>query len=189
MKVSQDLKYVAMSFLIILSVPVIAVFILTHAGINVVSDTLVHVSKKTKIIELFDPKGNIYKALQLDTNWPVVGRITLEFGQSDLPYQPFHTGIDIASYKGDNIIPLMKGTVIYAGEDFWGYGKHVIIDHGDNLTTLYAHLDRIFVVKGQKVTTGEVLGQEGETGWATGPHLHFEVRVFDIPVNPRKFLD
>jgi len=90
---------------------------------------------------------------------------------------------------GDPVNAFLPGKVIYAGEIFWGYGKHIIIDHGNNITTVYGHLDKIFVVKGQEITTTkQVIGREGQTGWATGPHLHFEIRVFGIPVNPRTFL-
>ncbi len=188
----REIYYVILAFLLILFIPVAAVFVLTNTGINVVSDTLVHVEVHTQAVELFDPNGVKYKTLTTPTAWPVKGVITLGFGESDLPYQPFHTGIDIANPQGkigDNIIPMMPGTVIYAGELSWGYGKYVMIDHGNNVTTLYGHLSKIYVVKGQKIGVGEVIGQEGETGWATGPHLHFEVRVFGIPVNPRKFLD
>lgn len=187
----KQLYFVASAFLIILSIPMVAVFILANTGINVVSDTLVHVDVATHTIELFDPKGVKYKDLQVNTSWPVRGIITVEFGEIHLPYQPLHTGIDIANPQGkigDNIIPLLPGKVTYAEEISWGYGKHVIIDHGDNLTTVYAHLSKIYVVKGQEVKAGEVIGQEGSTGWSTGPHLHFEVRVFGIPVNPRTFL-
>lgn len=187
----KQLYFVASAFLIILSIPVIAVIILAHTGINVVSDTLVHIDLATRTIQLFDPRGVKYKDLQVNTSWPVRGVITLEFGENDLPYQPLHTGIDIANPQGkigDNIIAMMPGKVIYAEEISWGYGKHIIIDHGDNITTLYGHLDKIYVVKGQEIKAGEVIGQEGQTGWATGPHLHFEVRVFGIPVDPRTFL-
>ncbi len=111
--------------------------------------------------------------------------------QSSL-FQVFHTGIDIANpvgKVGDPINPFLPGKVIYAGEIFWGYGKHIIIDHGNNITSVYGHLDKIFVVKGQEIKdTKTVIGREGQTGWATGPHLHFEIRVFGIPVNPRTFL-
>lgn len=83
----------------------------------------------------------------------------------------------------------MPGKVIYAGEIFWGFGKHIIIDHGNNLTSIYGHLDKILVVKGEDITTAsQVIGLEGDTGWATGPHLHFQIDVFGIPVNPRTFL-
>lgn len=114
--------------------------------------------------------------------------ITLEFGESDLPYQLFHSGIDIASKKGDPVTSFMPGKVIYAGEIFWGYGKHVIIDHGDNITSTYAHLDKINVKEGQEVKPGDVIGLEGSTGWSTGNHLHFQINVFGVPVNPRVFL-
>ena len=86
--------------------------------------------------------------------WPVKGVITLEFGESDLPYQPFHTGIDIANPNGkvgDPITPFMNGKVIYAGEIFWGFGKHIIIDHGNNITSIYGHLNKIFVYPGEKL--------------------------------------
>ncbi len=187
----KQLKLVASVFVGILALPVIAVIILANTGLNVVSDTLVHIDATTHTIQLFNPKGVKYKDLQVNTSWPVLGVITLRFGESDLPYQPFHTGIDIANPNGqigDNIIAMMPGKVIYAKEISWGYGKHIIIDHGDNITTLYGHLDKIYVVEGQEIKSGEVIGQEGSTGWSTGPHLHFEVRVFGIPVNPMIFL-
>lgn len=96
--------------------------------------------------------------------------------------------MDIAGKKGDPITTFMPGKVIYAGEIFWGFGKHVIIDHGDNISSLYGHLDKINVKKDQDVKPGDVIGLEGSTGWSTGPHLHFETRVFGIPVNPKSFI-
>src|SRR3989344_4247791 len=120
----KQLYFVASAFLIILSIPIIAVIILANTGINVVSDTLVHIDAATHTIQLFDPKGVKYKDLQVNTSWPVHGVITLGFGESDLPYQPFHTGIDIANPQGksgDNIIAMMPGKVIYAEEISWGY--------------------------------------------------------------------
>ena len=65
---------------------------------------------------------------------------------------------------------------------------YVVIDNGNNVTSLYAHLSKIAVTKGQDVQPGDVIGLEGGTGWATGPHVHFETRVFGIPVNPRTFV-
>ena len=82
----------------------------------------------------------------------------------------------------------MDGTVTYAGEIFWGYGKHIIIDHGDNITSVYAHLNRIAVYEGQEVKVADSIGEMGSTGWSTGPHLHFEIRVYGIPVDPKKIL-
>jgi murein DD-endopeptidase MepM/ murein hydrolase activator NlpD len=123
--------------------------------------------------------------------WPVKGIVTLEFGESDLPYQPLHTGIDIANPEGkigDPIVPFMPGTVIYAGEIFWGFGKYIMINNGDNITSIYAHLSAIYVYQGEKVTLGQIMGEEGTTGWSTGPHLHFQININGIPVNPRTFL-
>jgi murein DD-endopeptidase MepM/ murein hydrolase activator NlpD len=186
----RELLYVAFAFLIILLLPVIAVVILTQTGINVVSDKLATVDSINKTIEIHDPlDGSVVKEISPTIAWPVKGRITLEFGVPHLPYQLFHTGIDIASWKGDDITPFMDGTVTYAGEIFWGYGKHIIIDHGDNISSLYGHLDKIYVFKGQKVKIGDVIGKEGSTGWSTGPHLHFQINVYGIPVSPRTFLD
>ena len=187
----RELKIVILTFIIALSLPVIAVFILTQTGINIVSDALIGIDSETKNIQILDPKdGSVVKEIHPIIAWPAQGVITLEFAQSSL-YQLFHTGIDIANpdgYIGDSITPFIDGTVIYEGEIFWGYGKHIIIDHGDNITSVYAHLDKIYVYRRQEVTIGNEIGKMGSTGWSTGPHLHFETRMYGIPVNPRVFL-
>lgn len=188
----KELKYVFFAFLVVISLPLVAVIILTHTGINIVSDALININSNTRTIEVLNPAdGSVVTKLHKPIVWPVTGVITLRFGQSSL-YQIFHTGIDIANPEGkigDPITPFMDGTVIYAGETFLGYGKHIIIDHGDNITSVYAHLDRIYVYKGKEIHIGDTIGTMGETGWTTGPHLHFEVRVYGIPVNPIIFLD
>lgn len=187
----KELIYVAAAFLIVLSLPFVAVFIVTHAGVNVVSDALVGINPNTNTIEIKNPAdGSVVTQLTKAIAWPLLGVITLEFAQSS-GYQVFHTGMDIANTSGIGapITPIMEGTVIYAGEIFWGYGKHIIIDHGDHITSLYAHLDRIYVIEGQEVKIGEVIGTQGSTGWSTGPHLHLETRVSGIPVNPWVFLN
>lgn len=188
----DELKYVVLAFLIALSIPFIAVILLTHVGIDIISDRLATVNEETNAIEIRDPAtGEVVKELQLTMAWPAVGFISLEFAKSS-GFQIFHTGIDIANAEGkigDPVNPFLPGKVIYAGEIWWGYGKHIIIDHGNNITSVYAHLDKIFVIKGQEITTNtHVIGRMGTTGWSTGPHLHFEIRVFGIPVNPRTFL-
>lgn len=187
----RELKLVLLAFLVVISLPVIAVFILTHTGINIVSDALVDINSETKNIQILDPtSGEVVKEIDPTIAWPAQGVITLRFAQSSL-YQIFHTGIDIANPNGligDSITPFMDGTIIYEGEIFWGYGKHIIIDHGDNITSVYAHLDKIYVFKGQEVKISDEIGRMGETGWSTGPHLHFETRMYGIPVNPMVFL-
>lgn len=184
----RELRLVFLAFLVVLMLPVIAVFILAHTGINVVSDALVGVDSETKNVQILDPTtGEVVSEVDHTIAWPVQGVITLEFAKSS-SYQVFHTGIDIANSLGTPISPLMQGKVIYAGEIFWGYGKHIIIDHGDNITSLYGHLDKIYVFEGQEVKIGDEIGKMGTTGWSTGPHLHLETRVYGIPVNPRTFL-
>ena len=183
----------ASAFLAALLIPIIAVILLTNAGIDLISDRLATTNPQTMAVQIHDPAtGKIIQEIQINAVWPVKGVVTLEFGESDLPYQPLHSGIDIANPNrqvGDQVTAFMPGKVIYAGEIFWGFGKHIIIDHGNNITSIYGHLDKIFVVKGQEITTNtQVIGLEGATGWATGPHLHFQVDVFGIPVNPRTFL-
>jgi len=187
----NELKYVASAFLIALLIPIIAVILLTQIGLDIISDKLVTVNETTQNIEIHDPATGVATPIEITAAWPTTGVITLEFAQSS-GYQIFHTGIDIANANakvGDPINPMLPGKVTYAGEIWWGYGKHIIIDHGNNISTLYAHLDKIFVAKGQEITTTKhVIGREGSTGWSTGPHLHFEIRVYGIPVNPRVFL-
>jgi len=186
----KELKFITIAFLVVLLLPVLAVILLTQVGINVISDKLVGQNFQSHSIQIKDPlTGEIIKNISLEVVWPTTGVITLEFGESDLPYQPLHTGIDIAGGKDIPVNPAMAGTVIYAGEVFWGFGKHIIIDHGDNTQTIYAHLDKIYVYPGEKVTTKDIIGGQGQTGWATGVHLHFQVNVYGIPVNPRVFLD
>jgi murein DD-endopeptidase MepM/ murein hydrolase activator NlpD len=188
----RELGYVLLAFLIVLLLPVIAVIILVNTGLNIVSDKLATVNTQTQTIQIHDPKdGSIIQEIKPVMSWPVTGVYTLEFGESDFPYEILHSGIDIANPQGkisDPIHPFMDGTVIYAGEIWWGYGKHIIIDNGNNVSSLYGHLDKIYVYPGEKVTINDIIGLEGSTGWSTGPHLHFQISVFGIPVNPRTFL-
>ncbi len=187
----KELYTISLIFLGILLIPLLSIIVITNAGFQPISDVLVKTDPITKSTQLLNPDGTLYKDVNLNTVWPVRGFITLGFGESDLPYQPFHTGIDIANPSGkigDPVIAFMPGKVVTVNRLNWGYGNYVVIDHGDNITSLYGHFDKIYVNQGQEVKQGQVIGTEGTTGWATGPHLHFEVRVFGIPVNPKAFL-
>lgn len=109
--------------------------------------------------------------------WPVYGWIT----------QDFHTGhsaIDVAAWSGTPVTAADRGVVIRAGWSDGGYGNFVVIDHKIDYITLYAHLGEIFVVEGQVVAQGQLIGTVGSTGNSTGPHLHFEIRDFGQRVNP-----
>ena len=98
-----------------------------------------------------------------------------------------HEGIDIAAPIGTPIWAAAAGTVIYAG---WlsGYGSLVLVDHGNGLATAYAHASAILVVLGQQVSQGETIALVGSTGHSTGPHLHFEVRINGVAVDPLLYL-
>jgi murein DD-endopeptidase MepM/ murein hydrolase activator NlpD len=122
--------------------------------------------------------------------WPVQGIVTSSFGARLDPFNgegAFHTGLDIASFQGDAIRAPADGVVLKAGMGT-GYGREVIIDHGHGIHTLYAHLSGFAVTTGQDVHRGEILGYVGSSGHSTGPHLHYEVRIHDTPVNPYKYL-
>lgn len=121
---------------------------------------------------------------------PLVGEVTSGFGYRIHPIfqvRKLHTGIDIDCEMGDSIRAAANGTVVAAG---WrgGYGQCVIIAHNGELATLYAHQSAILVSVGQTVKGGEVIGKVGSTGYSTGPHLHFEVRVNGSPVDPMGYL-
>ena len=109
----RELQFVLFAFLITLLIPVLAVILVANTGLNIVSDKLVTLNPQTNTVEIHDPRtGNVIKDLKITAVWPVSGVVTLEFGQSDFPYQVFHTGIDIANPHhqiGDPITPFMEG--------------------------------------------------------------------------------
>jgi septal ring factor EnvC (AmiA/AmiB activator) len=125
---------------------------------------------------------------------PISGRITSTFGWRIHPIfhsRSFHSGLDIAGQYRGNVRASNAGKVIYAGW-YGGYGKVVILDHGRvngiPVTTLYAHLSSANVSPGEYVSKGQVIGLEGTTGYSTGPHVHFEVRINGRPNNPLNFI-
>ena len=125
---------------------------------------------------------------------PIQGRITSPFGWRTHPIfnsKSFHSGIDIGGPNLGAIRASNSGKVIYSGW-YGGYGKVVIVEHGiingKPITTLYAHMNSIAVSNGQRVSKGQLLGYEGTTGYSTGPHCHFEVRVNGQPNNPLNYI-
>lgn len=122
--------------------------------------------------------------------WPIQGEITSPYGWRTHPIfgtQRYHSGIDIAGDYGDPIKAADGGIVSDAS--WWsGYGNMVVIDHGGNIQTLYGHCSQLLVSEGQHVSKGQVIALVGATGYATGPHLHFEVRQNGSPVDPMGYL-
>ncbi len=122
--------------------------------------------------------------------WPVIGRVTSSFGERQDPFNgegAFHAGIDIATAYGNPIDAPADGVIQMAGPAS-GYGREMILDHGQGIMTVYGHLSGFAVVVGQQVKRGQVIGYVGSAGRSTGPHLHYEVRIRNIPVNPYKYL-
>jgi murein DD-endopeptidase MepM/ murein hydrolase activator NlpD len=122
--------------------------------------------------------------------WPIEGRVASSFGEREDPFNgegAFHSGIDIDAPYGTPVRAAADGDVAGAST-VSGYGREVVLDHGHELSTVYGHLSAIAVLPGQHVTRGQVIGYVGQSGRATGPHLHYEVRVHNVPVNPHKYL-
>jgi murein DD-endopeptidase MepM/ murein hydrolase activator NlpD len=125
------------------------------------------------------------------TVWPVEGTLEGGFGGRRNPFggggYEFHSGQDIEAPPGAPVVAGASGRVSFVG---WqnGYGQLVVVDHGDGLTTRYGHLSSIDVQLDQTVSRGQLLGKVGSTGRSTGPHLHYEVRINDQPVNPLQYL-
>ena len=131
-----------------------------------------------------DPRHRTVAALR--SRWPVRGPVTSDFGPRR-GLGRVHSGIDIGAEPGTPCRVAAAGTVVFAG---WqnGYGKTIIVDHGDGVHTLYGHLSKIGVGRGQRVEQGAMLGSTGSTGHASGPHLHYEILVNGRPVDPGPYL-
>jgi murein DD-endopeptidase MepM/ murein hydrolase activator NlpD len=122
--------------------------------------------------------------------WPVMGPITSSFGQREDPFNgegAFHAGVDISAVFGTPVHASADGMVQTAGMEN-GYGREILLDHGNGIETLYGHLSGFAVTTGQQVRQGQVIGYVGMSGRATAPHLHYEVRIHNTPVNPYRYL-
>ena len=130
-------------------------------------------------------------AAYLPTMWAHLGKINNEFGFRRNPFggrsYEFHAGMDIDGERGDLVVAPANGTVIKAS---WsgGYGNMIEIEHAPGLSTRYGHLSKLEVNEGDTVTRGQLIALVGSTGRSTGPHLHYELRLNDKPINPRHFL-
>jgi len=132
----------------------------------------------------------------LQMSWPMIrGTLTQLFGPTTFALEPplgqykhFHTGIDIAAAYGTPVLAAADGLVVAVRHTTVGYGNYVIVAHGGGYFTLYAHLANTQVVEGQHVVRGQLVGDEGATGLATGPHLHFELRYNGAVIDPLAYL-
>ncbi len=120
-----------------------------------------------------------------DFLWPIVGAINSPFGPR---WGRFHAGIDIASPNYQEVVASADGEVLYAGDTRAALGKAIVLRHGNGFRTVYAHLAILIAHEGDTVRQGQAIAGVGDTGRATGPHLHFEVRRNGTPVNPEDYL-
>jgi murein DD-endopeptidase MepM/ murein hydrolase activator NlpD len=131
------------------------------------------------------------RAIQaMPSRWPVRGAVNSEFGRRKSPWGQaieHHSGLDIAAQMGTPVKAPATATVVFAGSG-GEYGLCVILDHGNEVKSLYGHLSKIHVRQGQRVERGNVIALTGNTGRSSGPHLHYEVHVKGQAVNPRAFL-
>lgn len=144
-----------------------------------------------QIVDMVNNKGSKNARIGSgNMSLPLHASVTSPFGWRRHPIfgvRKFHTGIDLAGPNHSAIKAADSGNVLYAGW-YGGYGKVVIVSHGKGMATLYAHMSKINVGAGQNVQKGDVVGYEGTTGFSTGPHLHFEVRVDGKPNNPLNYV-
>ncbi len=122
--------------------------------------------------------------------WPVEGQVTGSFGERIDPFNgegAFHSGVDISSSFGTRVIAPADGVVVFA-DYMGGYGRAIVLDHGHGITTRFGHLANFAVIAGQHIQRGDTIGYVGLSGRSTGPHLHYEVRINETPVNPHKYL-
>ena len=141
------------------------------------------------LIEYFEDQRSLYASTP--SVWPVRGWVTSPFGNRISPFSgimTFHEGMDIAAQTGTPVVAPADGVVIKSGFST-GYGNMVEISHGYGIRTIFAHNTRLNVKAGQRVKRGEIISYVGDTGTSTGPHLHYEVRLNGLPVNPIKYLD
>jgi len=141
--------------------------------------------------ELLFKADKYLKAIRyLPLGKPVEGPISSGFGKRSDPMNnrsAFHTGIDFRGDKGDKIYATADGVVANAFRN-GGYGNYVLIDHGNGYTSAYAHMKKYLVHKGDRIKRGQLIGLIGNTGRSTGSHLHYEIALNGVPINPYKFL-
>lgn len=135
-------------------------------------------------------KGNLELLAATPSIWPCEGWVTSPFGPRISPFtgrSDFHQGLDISNEVGTLVYAPAKGVVSFVGVE-GGYGKTMVIKHGNGLVTRFAHLSAIDVEEGQTVERGQQIAEMGNTGRSTGPHLHYEVRLNGTPVNPMRYI-
>lgn len=167
-----------------------------QSDITSINNAASHLQAAIKVREqdLIELKQELLaKRARLDATpsiWPTSGDVTSRFGWRNSPWgggSDWHPGIDIANSSGTPIVATADGEVVQS-EWYGGYGNMVKINHGNSIATVYGHNSQNLVQEGQAVKKGQVIAYLGSTGYSTGPHVHYEVRVNETAVNPDTFL-
>lgn len=180
----------------LLLLPILTVAVVAATGASVVSNTLAAINPVTHLVEIFDSKGNKVTELTLSTTWPTTGYVSDEFGTRESFRANLglgrHTGIDIANERGligNPVTTFMTGTVNRVDDiDDSDCGINVLVTHESGISSLYCHLSSTATTSLSTVNPGDIIGYMGSTGTSTGAHLHFQVMINRIPVNPRTFM-
>ena len=141
-----------------------------------------------ELVEYLEDQKSLLKSTP--SIWPVKGWLTSTFGYRSSPFtgrRELHQGLDIATRSGTPIIAPADGLVVFAGRE-GGFGNMIIIDHGYGITTRFGHCSSLEVKLGQKIQRGDVVARVGSTGRSTGPHVHYEVAVNGVSVNPSRYI-
>lgn len=150
--------------------------------------TALELARQQELATLVETAG--VRLTALPTSWPVAGWIAAPFGERVSPFtgkKEFHKGMDIAAPVGTEVKAPGEGTVAFAGETDDG-GFTVVIDHQGGLSASFGHMRDVLVTKGQAVAKGQIIGHVGDSGQASGPHLHYETRLYGVPVNPMRYI-
>ena len=169
--------------------PTQAAFEHSVAQFNFLKKNATAVALATEGLRLM-PRAGLGGASFTPSLWPVIGHITASFGERLDPFSgegSFHAGVDISSQYGDAVRATADG-VVTAVETRTGYGRLVVVDHGFGISTWYGHLSGFNTRPGELVKRGDVVGYVGVSGRVTGPHVHYEVRLYGAPVNPWRYL-
>ena len=160
-----------------------------HSDIeNIQIEAAVQEESFNELVEFLEDKKSLLASTP--SVWPVRGWITSGFGRRVSPFTGTykdHEGLDIATRMGTPIIAPADGRVTYVGVES-GYGKLLVIDHGYGVMTRYGHNSKIFTKVGEEIKRGQKIAAVGSTGRSTGPHVHYEVRVNGVPVNPKNYI-
>jgi murein DD-endopeptidase MepM/ murein hydrolase activator NlpD len=160
-----------------------------HRSLDEIENEIsVQLNERTELLSYLNKQKTLLASTP--SIWPTKGWISSDFGYRLSPFtneKEFHKGLDICNRRGAPIITPADG-VVTAVESDPGYGRIITINHGSGLVTRYAHLDKVNVKKGQAVKRGQEVALVGNTGRTTGPHLHYEVHLNGVPINPMRYI-